>query len=104
MAKSKSANVLALAEKDKEQGVAEGSDRPSKKDAVIMSYLNTVFNSPTDIQDNDFVADWQYTLEEEFGITMDTATLGKLLPQLDSKVQQLEIEYGDKMAGIDGFV
>jgi hypothetical protein len=32
---------------------------------------------------------------------MDTATLVKLLPQLDSKVQQLEIKYGDKMAGID---
>ena len=62
-----------------------------------MAYLNTVSNSPTGTPDGDFLTDWQYTLEEEFGIEMDTAVLANLLPQLDSQVEMLMNKYTKTM-------
>ena len=62
-----------------------------------MSYLDTVSNSPTGTPDGDFLTDWQYTLEEEFGIEMDTAVLANLLPQLDSQVEMLMNKYTKTM-------
>jgi hypothetical protein len=72
------------------QGMAEGSG--ANKTHLAMAYLKAVVMAPLGTPEKRRILNWRQILSDQFDIEIDTVTLARMLPQLDSQLKSGQLD------------
>jgi hypothetical protein len=72
------------------QGMAEGAG--ANKTHLAMAYLKAVVMAPVGTPEKRRILNWQQILSDQFDIEIDTVTLARMLPQLDSQLKSGQLD------------